>query len=110
MELTAIKLLLTEPRPFADVLKCSITSQLDFFGVVVVCGVVEANGDDDNGCTCSSSEICADRVCRSDVERRVRPPPFRETPSYSTDTIIIIIYVIIIFDAATLQFVLMVGE
>lgn len=28
--LTAIRLLLTEPRPLDDELKCSITSQLDF--------------------------------------------------------------------------------
>lgn len=73
--LTAIKLLLTDPLPLVDELKCSITSQLDFFGVVV-CGPVPGDG---NGCTCSSSDICAERVCRNDVDRRampaLRPPP-----------------------------------
>lgn len=77
--LTAIKLLLTDPRPFdPDVLKCSITSQLDFFGVVVD-GAVKGDG---NGCTCNSNDIWADRVCRSDVERRAMPA-FRGFPSYS---------------------------
>lgn len=76
--LTAIKLLLTDPLPLLAVLKCSITSQLDFFGVVV-CGA--ASGDA-NGCTCSSNDIWADLVWRNDVERRVMPPPFRELPSW----------------------------
>lgn len=73
-KLTAIKLLLTEPRPLSAVLKCSITSQLDFFGVVVVgAWLLETNAfvpDEWNDGTWSSNEICGDRVCRNDVERR----------------------------------------
>lgn len=58
--LTAIKLLLTEPRPLPAVLKCSITSQFDFFGVAVDCGPAPELGDG-NGCTCNSNEICGER-------------------------------------------------
>lgn len=81
LQFTAIKLLLTEPRPFSALLKCSITSQLDFFGVVVAFPVVSAliTGECNDG-TWSSSEICGGvRVCRNDVERR--PIPFREFES-----------------------------
>lgn len=70
-KLTAIKLLLTEPLPFDAELKCSITSQLDFFGVMVVVWVGFTG--DCSGCTCSSSEICGVRVWRRDVERRAMP-------------------------------------
>lgn len=77
-ELTAIKLLLTEPRPRSALLKCSMTSQLDFFGVVVVSEPI--TGDCNDG-TCNSSEIFGDRVCRNDVERRLIP--LREFASFS---------------------------
>lgn len=80
--LTAIKLLLTEPRPRSALLKCSITSQLDFFGVVVAAALVsELITGDCNVGTCNSSEICGDRDCRNDVERRVIP--LRDPTSFS---------------------------
>lgn len=81
-QLTAIKLLLTEPRPFSALLKCSMTSQLDFFGVVVAVALVSEliTGECNDG-TCNSSEICGVRVCRNDVERR--PIPLREFTSFS---------------------------
>lgn len=81
LQFTAIKLLLTEPRPLSALLKCSMTSQLDFFGVVVAFPVVSEliTGECNDG-TWSSSEICGGvRVCRSDVERR--PIPLREVES-----------------------------
>lgn len=58
--LTAIKLLLTDPRPFGAVLKCSMTSQLDFFGVVVV--VWDGFTGEFNAGTCNSNDICGDLV------------------------------------------------
>ena len=80
-KLTAIKLLLTEPRPFSALLKCSMTSQLDFFGVVVVAVVNELIIGDCNDGTCNSSDICGDRDCRNEVERRAIP--LREFASFS---------------------------
>lgn len=77
--LTAIKLLLTDPRPFGAVLKCSMTSQFDFFGVVVV--VCDWFIGEFNGGTCNSNDICGDRVWRNDVERLAIP--LREFPSFS---------------------------
>lgn len=60
-----------------------MTSQLDFFGVVVVAVALVSEpitGECSDG-TCNSSEICGVRVCRSDVERR--PIPLREFVSLS---------------------------
>lgn len=82
-ELTAIKLLLTDPRPFSALLKCSMTSQLDFFGVVVVAVVSELIMGDCNDGTCNSSEICGDRDCRNDVERRAIPLRLVTSLSYN---------------------------
>lgn len=81
--LTAIKLLLTEPRHLSLLLKCSITSQLDFFGVVVVDPVVAnvlKTGDCKVGIW-SSSEIFGGLVWRNDVDRRAIP--LREFVSFS---------------------------
>lgn len=82
-KLTAIKLLLTDPRPFSALLKCSMTSQLDFFGVVVVAVVSELIMGDCNDGTCNSSEICGDRDCRNDVERRAIPLRLVTSLSYN---------------------------
>lgn len=64
----AIKLLLTEPRPLGPVLKCSITSQLDFLRVPVL-----TIGAQDEGGTWSSSDTWAVLVCRREAARRVNP-------------------------------------
>lgn len=58
-----------------------MTSQLDFFGVVVVAVVSELIMGECNDGTCNSSEICGDRDCRSDVERLAIP--LREPTSFS---------------------------
>lgn len=71
---TAIRLLLTEFRP-RDVLKCSITSQFDFFAAVYAGG-----GEMCGGGMGTSIDIWAVRVWRNDAERRVMPD-FREAKS-----------------------------
>lgn len=88
---TAIRLLLTDPPRFfvPPLLKCSITSQLDFLGnsVPVVVAKLAAmavviwliNCDWGWGCcewlphACSSNEVWAVRVCLRDAARRVNP-------------------------------------
>lgn len=96
--LTAIKLLLTDPRPRPDELKCSITSQLDFFTGACVATVVPADDADTtvaDGCPPPANEplppaqlfdgismdVWAVRVWRSDADRRVIPVR-RPTTSY----------------------------
>lgn len=80
---TAIKLLLTELRP-RDVLKCSITSQFDFFA-----GVYTGGGEMCGGGMGTSIDIWAVRVCRNDADRRVIPD-FRVTKSCNTPEIMLI--------------------
>lgn len=82
-QLTAIRLLLTIALPPLTllVLKCSITSQLDFFGVDgCVCGAPPPAGDpaplaEECPGTCNSIEVCVLLIllvvaaCFSDAER-----------------------------------------
>lgn len=60
-----------------------MTSQLDFFGMVVVAAVVSELiiGDCKTFGICNSSEICGVLVCRNDVDRRAIP--LREFDSFS---------------------------